>query len=110
MAIPSIGAVVLVPFPFSDLSSSKLRPAIVLADAERGDFVLCQITSKPYTDTRAIELTNPDFSRGALRMTSYARPAKIFTANHTLFQSQVGELSENALKNVVDAIVDLLRG
>ena len=38
MVVPSAGSVVLVPFPFSDLSQSKLRPAVVLADAGRGDW------------------------------------------------------------------------
>jgi mRNA interferase MazF len=52
MVTPSAGAVVLVPFPFSDLSQSKLRPAIVLADAGKGDYVLCQITSNVYSDSR----------------------------------------------------------
>ena len=45
--VPKRGAVVLVRFPFSDLSETKLRPAVLLADAERGDWVLCQVTSKP---------------------------------------------------------------
>ena len=42
MVTPTAGAVVLVPFPFSDLSQAKLRPAVVLAEAGRGDWVLCQ--------------------------------------------------------------------
>jgi len=45
MVSPSKGSVVLVKFPFSDLSSSKLRPAVVLAAAGRDDWILCQITS-----------------------------------------------------------------
>ena len=36
------GQVVIVHFPFSDLSASKLRPAVVLAEAGRGDWILCQ--------------------------------------------------------------------
>jgi hypothetical protein len=56
MVSPSIGSVVLVKFPFSDLSNAKLRPALVIADAGRGDWVLCQITSKPYGDLFCIEL------------------------------------------------------
>lgn len=40
------GLVVLVRFPFSDLSSFKLRPAVVLAHAGGVDWVLCQVTSK----------------------------------------------------------------
>jgi mRNA interferase MazF len=44
------GVVVLVRFPFSDLSWSKLRPAVVLAHAGGVDWVLCQVTSNPYGD------------------------------------------------------------
>lgn len=65
MAAPAAGAIVLVRFPFSDLSSSKLRPAVVLANAGRGDFILCQITSNPYADPQAIELTEASFHRRA---------------------------------------------
>lgn len=85
------GAVVLVPFPFSDLSTTKLRPAVVLADAGRGDFVLCQVTSNAYADPVALELGPSDFARGSLNATSYARPGKLFTADKGLIVRQVGE-------------------
>ncbi len=76
------GIVVLVPFPFSDLSQAKLRPALVVADAGHDDWVLCQITSNAYTDRTAIELSDADFQSGSLRLTSFVRPGKLFTANH----------------------------
>ena len=75
------GKVVLVPFPFSDLSQSKLRPAVVLADAGRNDWILCQITSKPYGAPHAIVLRDESFSAGGLQIESFARPGKLFTAN-----------------------------
>jgi mRNA interferase MazF len=84
MVTPSAGAVILVPFPFSDLSQSKLRPAVVLADVGKGDYVLCQITSNVYSDSRAIEIKNSSFASGSLRVVSYARPSKLFMANHSL--------------------------
>ncbi len=84
MVSPSAGSVVLLPFPFSDLSHSKLRPAVVPADAERDDWVLCQVTSKSYTDLAAIKIENSDFSTGSLNLTSYARPGKLFTANSSV--------------------------
>jgi mRNA interferase MazF len=59
---PSTGSVALVRFPFSDLSESKLRPAVVLASGDRNDWVLCQATSKPYGDRRALELRDSDFA------------------------------------------------
>ena len=40
------GEIVVVPFPFTDFSSAKVRPALVLASLSRGDIVLCQITSQ----------------------------------------------------------------
>ena len=51
MDSPSVGSIVLLPFPFSDLSNSKIRPAVILAVAGRGDWILCQITSKAYADS-----------------------------------------------------------
>ena len=72
--------VVLLPFRFSDLSAQKLRPALVLADAGKGDWLLCQITSKPYADLRAVAIADSDFASGGLQLTSYARPAKLFAA------------------------------
>jgi mRNA interferase MazF len=84
---PATGAVVLVRFPFSDLSQTKLRPAVVLAAAGRGDWILCQVTSKPYGDSRAIKLEDAAFATGSLRVTSFARPGKLFTANRDLKQA-----------------------
>ncbi|MDI6772086.1 MAG: type II toxin-antitoxin system PemK/MazF family toxin [bacterium] len=109
MVAPAAGAVVLVRFPFSDLSQTKLRPAVVLADAGRGDWVLCQVTSKPYGDTRAIKLEQTSFASGSLRVTSYARPGKLFTANRDLITAEVAALKSQSLKRVVSAVVNLLR-
>jgi mRNA interferase MazF len=101
--------VVLLPFPFSDLSASKLRPALVLADAGLDDWLLCQITSQPFADARAVTLLDGDFSEGGLRLTSYARPAKLFTANASLVRSIAGQLTDAAHERVCDALVKLLR-
>lgn len=109
MVTLSAGAVVLVRFPFSDLSQTKLRPAVVLAEAGRGDWILCQVTSKPYGDSRAITLEDTSFSAGSLRVLSYARPGKLFTANRDLIVSDVATLKSQSLRQVVDAVVDLLR-
>jgi mRNA interferase MazF len=103
------GSVVLVRFPFSDLSQSKLRPAVILAQAERDDWLLCQLTSKPYSDSRAIQMTDADFDTGSLRITSYARPAKLFTAHRSLIASEVGNLHTDSLNRIIDAIIRLLQ-
>ncbi|CAN5758171.1 hypothetical protein BH23CHL2_BH23CHL2_06670 [soil metagenome] len=109
MVTPAIKAVVLVSFPFSDLSQAKPRPAVVLADAGRDAWNLCQVTSKPYSDPQAIVLVDDDFVSGSLRITSYARPGKLFTANRDLMVRQVGVLQEEPFGQIIDAIVNLLQ-
>ena len=109
METPSAGSVVLIPFPFSDLSESKLRPAVVLAEISREDFVCCQVTSNPYADPNAVELTEEDFAEGTLKRVSYARPGKLFTANLQLFEGVVGVLKDDLRAEIVNRIVRLLR-
>jgi mRNA interferase MazF len=106
---PAAGSVVLVRFPFSDLTSTKLRPAIVLASAGRGDFVLCQVTSNPCADPTAVQLTDEDFASGSLKRLSYARPGKLFTGSGSLLVTTAGKLTDEAFGRVVEAIVGILR-
>ena len=58
MGTLSAGQVVLVPFPFSNLTQTKIRPAIVLAYSGRDDWILCQITSNPYGDPHSIMIND----------------------------------------------------
>lgn len=109
MGTPANRAVVLLRFPYSDLSASKLRPALVLGDAGRGDWVLCQITSNPYADASAIKLEDSDFDEGSLQRTSYIRPNKLFTANEALFQRIVGVVDVDAHQRTVAALIALLQ-
>ena len=109
MVAPAIGEIVLVPFPFSDFSQAKLRPAVVLADAGRGDWILCQVTSNPYGDPRAVHLTSASFSSGSLRSDSYARPGKLFTGSRDLMVTQVATLNAATCQHVLNAVVAILR-
>lgn len=108
MVRPSAGDVIILPFPFSDLTENKVRPAIVLARANQSDWILCQITSNPYGDSQAIVIERTDFASGMLRITSYARPSKLFTASDKLFLSVVGTLKPEKLKGIRDAIIAIL--
>jgi mRNA interferase MazF len=95
----------LVPFPFSDLSQAKLRPAIVLASVGRGDWILCQVTSNEYGDDRAISITTDDFADGGLRVASFARPGKLFTAHETLIRMQAGRLTPGAFERIRTGVI-----
>lgn len=100
----NVGSVVSVTFPFSNLKGQKVRPALVLANVEFDNFILCQITSKPYTSKIAICIKSVDFSKGSLPVTSYVRPDKLFTADADIVKDVIGELSpkikNKILKNV----------
>ncbi len=102
-------SVVLVSFPFSDLSDSKFRPALVLAEANRSDLILCQITSNAGIDSKTIEIVSSDFELGSLRKTSFARPDKIFTGHESLIAKRVGKLSNQKTLEVVEALIEILR-
>lgn len=109
MVSPTAGEVVLVPFPFSDLSQSKVRPAVCLADAGRGDWILCQITSSAYGDPAAIPLDDRDFTSGGLLVASFARPGKLFTAHAGLMIRSVGILTPTAFARLLSAVVAVLQ-
>lgn len=81
MEKPLKGDVVVVPFPFSDLTRSKRRPALVVADLPGDDLILCQITSRERQDPDALSLSTSSFSEGALPKASFARPGRLFTAD-----------------------------
>ena len=108
MVTPTAGSVVPVPLPFSDLSQSERRPAVVPAGAERGDWILCQVTSKSYAEARAVELSDYDFKQGSPGSISYARPAKLFTAYGSLFVSEVGVLTADPLGRITAAVVSVI--
>lgn len=99
------GVVVLVRFPFSDLTHSKVRPALVLVDAQDEEWVLCQLTSSAYADARAIPIPQMAFITGSLDKVSYARPTKLFTAHVSLVASRVGVLRPQAFAQVLEAVI-----
>lgn len=104
MVALTVGAIVLIPFPFSDLTQTKVRPAVCLAKAGRGDWILCQITSNPYGDPLALPLTSDDFASGGLHITSFARAAKLFTAHESLLIRSLGTLNSAAIERMLRAV------
>jgi len=102
------GSVVLVPFPFSDISKSKLRPAVILAKISNNDYILCQVTSKVYSSKNVIVINNVDFLEGSLKKKSYARPEKLFTANRKLIISEIGLLKIEKINKITNSVINIL--
>ena len=109
MVTLSPASIVVIPFPFSDLSGTKLRPALVLAGTGQDDWLLCQITSNSYIDPNAIRLTNAELSKGTLNVVSFARPMKLFTANQNLIVKRVAILNDDTFKAILAAIIKSLQ-
>ena len=102
------GDVIVVLFPFSDLSSAKKRPALVVAVPEGDDVILCQITSRQITDQYAIQLRDEHFSEGSLRQESNIRPNRLFTADSRIIQYRAGHLNDNHFETVIQKIIVIL--
>jgi len=103
------GDVVVVPFPFSDLTRSKKRPALVVAELEGDDLILCQITSQRIRDGYAVSIEESDFEDGTLRQKSNVRPNRIFTADRHIVLYRAGHLNSSRIGEVIDRMVDILR-
>ncbi len=104
------GDVVVVPFPFSDLTQAKRRPALVISKLEGDDLILCQITSQAVKDTYSISLDDKEFETGSLKQPSNIRPNRIFTADSHIILYKAGNLKIEKLNNVIEKVLEIIRG
>jgi mRNA interferase MazF len=104
------GNVVVIPFPFSDLSGNKRRPAFVVANVTGDDLIVCQITSRHQYDSFAVPVTAVDFTSGALPVDRFIRPNKLFTACKRIIHSTAGRLSGAKTAKALSAVVAVIIG
>jgi mRNA interferase MazF len=103
------GDVVVLPFPFSDLSSSKKRPALVLSVLKGDDIILCQITSQFVKDNYAIGLEDSGFIKGSLNKASNNRPNRLFTADRNIISRKIGTVKPEVFDQVLDKLIAILK-
>ncbi|MBI3812090.1 MAG: type II toxin-antitoxin system PemK/MazF family toxin [Nitrospirae bacterium] len=103
------GDVVVVPFPFSDLTQAKRRPALVISTLEGDDLILCQITSQSIKDRYAVPLADQDFKTGSLKQSSNVRPNRIFTADRHIVLYRVGGLKQDKLNGIIEKVIEIIR-
>ena len=103
------GDVVVIPFPFSDLSQSKRRPALVITSLEGDDVILCQLTSKAIKDTYAIPIDDSDFTSGSLKQPGNIRPNRLFTADTHIILYRVGIIKDEKVGQVLDKLIEIIR-
>lgn len=102
------GDVVVLPFPFSDLTQSKRRPALVADRLHGDDVILCQITSREIKDKYSVSINDNDFETGVLNQISNVRPNRIFTADHRLILYRIGHLKSVKTDEVINKIINIL--
>jgi mRNA interferase MazF len=100
------GNIVLVPFPFTDLSSRKVRPAVIISPDPQGeDILLAFISSSPSDKLAAtdflLESKHPDFSKTGLKRTSVFKLNKLLTLHHSVILRRLGSVSKY-LQNGLD--------
>lgn len=104
------GKIVLVPFPFTDLSGEKVRPALVLADDDKDiDFLVCFITtvvSKKEKHGVAISKEDIHFKKTGLKATSVIRVSKIATLDKKVALGEIGELDAKIMREVKNMLKD----
>ncbi|MBF9253857.1 type II toxin-antitoxin system PemK/MazF family toxin [Pontibacter sp. 172403-2] len=106
------GDIVWVPFPFTDLSRTKVRPALIISNHmvnKTGDYLLMMITHVNKGDSLSLELNEGDFDGPPLPYKSYLRLHKIFILNRSLIERKVTASHQGAIEHVVFSITRLLR-
>jgi len=97
--------IVLVPFPYTDLTNSKVRPALIISNSsvnQSQDRICCLITSSPTKEGLLIE--KKDFERGMLPFKSRVKPKIIFTINEKIIRKRLASVSVNFHSKILKAI------
>ena len=100
--------IILIPFPYTDLSQNKKRPAIILSNNEHNsknqDLICCAITSNPREYANSIKFSDNDLDYGNLPFESRVKPNKIFTLNKNLIIKVLARLNINKSKEIINSL------
>lgn len=97
------GKIVLVPFPFTDLTAAKLRPALVLVEGEMDSvvaFISSRIPVQPAMTEVLIPQDHREFPLTGLKTTSVIRLDKVATVSRHIVLGEIGEIGESLRKEV----------
>lgn len=107
--MPKQGEIVLIPIPFTDLSSQKQRPVIIISNesyhSQTTDMVVVAMTSNLVSTPYGFTVTSKELQQGALKRPSMVRADKIYTLSQTLIRRTFGVVSPQVLKNIQSIII-----
>ena len=97
----SKGTLVLIPFPFTDLSGQKVRPALVLVDFKKGeDCIVAFISSVKQKRSDPFDIPLPITNKNGLKMDSIIKIGKIATLQKKIILGEIGVLESELLDQV----------
>ena len=103
--------IVLIPYPFSDLTQSKYRPAIVISNdtynKKFNDFIAVPLTTNPKTRDHTIHVSSREMEAGSIR-DSVAKVDKIFNLEQKLVVKVYGKLRRNVLEDIRKELFKIL--
>jgi len=91
--------VVLVPFPYTDLTQNKKRPALLLSNVIGDDFLCCLVTSKQAND--GVLLNDLE---GSLPLQSWAKPHRIFSVDKRIILKRLCGVTPDLHNNIISQI------
>ncbi len=98
------GTVVLVPFPYTDLKTTKTRPALVLSSKDHnkaeGDVILCGITSNLRNSPASVLIDQADMAKGKLLKPSRIKAGKLLTVDSSIIRKELGQVKPDVLRRV----------
>jgi mRNA interferase MazF len=104
--------IVLVPFPYSDLSSFKRRPVLIISNNYYNnnypDILVCVITSNLFRDQYSISLSNDDLEIGSLPEESIIKCHKLFTIEQSQILKRYSIISSNKSEEVSKVLIRLI--
>jgi mRNA interferase MazF len=110
----TVGDIVLVSFPYTDMSDSRVRPAHIIAGSSGGDWVFAFITSDVRSTQYPPEVlhaqTDPEFSLTGLRFPSLVQLDRLVTLNRDLVRRRLGRIGPHTtqtVKRVLRRVLDL---
>lgn len=106
------GDILLIPIPFSDLTSSKKRPVLVLSNSKYNekteDILVAAITSNLEEKEYEVIITNDDMEEGILKLDSCIRIDKIYTLSKYIVLKKFGSVKSTVVEKVKSKLDNLL--
>ena len=105
--------IVLLSFPFSDLKTSKVRPAVVMSNDGHNrrseDIVVIPLTSNLKLRDHAILVTNEQLEEGHLVVDSKAKVDRVFSVSQRLVRLKIGRVKVEVHEMLMNSLLELLR-